>query len=189
MKHLYIYPFASLTETTLSSFLNMDSSQTFHSQLRELLVNIFLATELVCIYVFFIRLFKSSIIKKVLYATMFAYLAVSIFLILIQGSFIISASYMFVPQAILILIPGFLYLFGLLNYPAQCELKNEPAFWIVTGLILYFGGTLPLFLLNMQFNFSNLLDRTVYTINFYCYGILFLLFIKAYLCKKKEIRS
>jgi hypothetical protein len=187
LKYLFIYPFASLTETVASSFLDSDLTQTLNYRIRELLVNIFLVIELISIYVFFIRLYASPKIKRILSYTMIAYLSITVLLVIIEKDFALSASHVFVPQAIIILAPSFMYLYRLFSFPADRELKNDPAFWVVTGLILYFGGTLPLFLLNMQFDFYNELDRSVYTINFYCYGILFLFIIKAFLCKKREI--
>jgi hypothetical protein len=186
MKYFYLYPLASLSETIFSSLNYSDTTQKAENGVPEMLVNAFLLAEFLCIYIFFIRLFNSQKIKKVLYIVIVIYSFLTITLWMFKNKFSTWPSHLFVPQAIIILIPGLYYLFELLNNPSPFELKNEPAFWIVVGLILYFGGTLPLFLLNQHINFSNTLHRGVYTINFLSYGVLFLLMIKAYLCKKKK---
>jgi hypothetical protein len=188
MEYLYFYPLASFVETVFSSIIYSDTIHSATKGIPEVEVNVFLLVEFFCIYIFFLRLFKSKKIRKTLYVFAAIYLSVIVALWTFKNNLATSPNYLFVPQAIIILIPGFYYLIGLLNNPSRFELKNEPAFWIVIGLILYFGGTLPLFLLTRLINFSNTLDRSVYTINFLCYGILFLLMIKAYLCKKKKIQ-
>jgi hypothetical protein len=92
----------------------------------------------------------------------------------------------FVPQAFCILLPGFYYFFEIAKATSSVELKSEPKFWIMLGIMLYFGCTLPLFLLNNLLDFSNVFERNVFAINSICYGLLYLLMIKAFLCKKRK---
>jgi hypothetical protein len=95
----------------------------------------------------------------------------------------------FLVQSIVILIPSLYYFFELFRYPETHDLMNEPAFWITTSFLFYFSGTIPLFWAqDYVFNEQGIIIQgEAYIINFICYGIMFLLITRAYLCNKKAM--
>lgn len=188
MKFLCFYPMASLLETIISSIIYSEFPRYSKLGVPQMLVNIFLLIEFISIYIFFFEVFYSKKIKNLLYVIVCIYISITLGFWIFNNSLYKTPNHLFVPQAIFILMPGLYYLLNLLTNPSRIEPIHEPDFWVVIGLVFYFGGTLPLFLLNQHIDFSNTLHRSVYAINFLSYGILFLLIIKAYLCKKRDIQ-
>ena len=149
--------------------------------------NIFLLLEFIIIYNYFLQILKNKKIKKTLYAISILYIFGIAFMWIYKKSFNKEADIFFIFQAICILYPALFYFFEFLRTPSKIELTREPSFWLTTGILLYFGCTLPLFLLKDIIDFSKDFERSIFSINFLCYGLLYLFIIKAYLCKKTEV--
>lgn len=186
LKFFIIYPAASLMETFSSPIINHESPRLKAMGVPEMSTNVFLLIEFIIIFHFFLQVFDKKKIRKWLYAVMIIYLPTMLGLWVGKKTFSRNPSILFVPQAICVLIPTLYYFVQLLKMPSKLDLKNEPAFWIATGILIYFGCTLPLFLLNGIIDFSVAFERSIFSINFLCYAILFMLTIKAYSCKKRE---
>lgn len=84
-----------------------------------------------------------------------------------------------------ILLPSCLFYFiELFLKQSNLSLKNEPAFWLSTGLLFFLGCTLPYSILENYLRTNNFtLLPTSYTIYYVFYILLFIMIIKAYLCK------
>lgn len=188
MKFLFVYPAASFVETFLAPTIYTNFSKLNDLGIPQMLINSFLLVEFLVIYHFYLQIFKKAKVRRLLYAVMLTYIPVMILVWLTHKSFNTEPEIFFVPQAICVLVPGFYYFVEIAIGPISFELKSDPIFWIMIGVMMYFGCTLPLFLLNSLLDFSNLLERKVYAINCLCYGLLYLLLIKAYLCKKKKVQ-
>jgi multisubunit Na+/H+ antiporter MnhG subunit len=94
----------------------------------------------------------------------------------------------YIIQAFCVLFPALLYFFELFKWPQTVNLWEAPSFWIATGIIVYFAGTLPLFVMQ-DFIFGKnkfIKEPTLYLINFIAYSIMFLFIAKAYLCPKRD---
>jgi hypothetical protein len=78
-----------------------------------------------------------------------------------------------------------LYVIDLFHQPPTRNLQTEPAFWAVSGMLLLFSVTTPLFLLinTMEYFFAN---TTVYLINYILYCILYLTYLKAIQCSPAQ---
>jgi hypothetical protein len=185
---LYIYPAASLGETIFSTVIVVEIPQLKENGIPTLLVHIFLLIEFIIIYHFYLQVFKQSTIRKILYSIAIFYFSLIICIWLTKKNFVESPEILFVPQAICILFPALYYLIGFLKNPSTIELKDNPRFWVFIGLMLYFGCTLPFFLLFRILDHSRTIEQRMFAINYIFYGIMFLLIIKAYLCKKIEAR-
>lgn len=186
LKLLYLYPAASLIETIVTPMIKAKYPNLEAIGIPEMLVNIFLVLEFFIIYNFFFRVFESYKIRRMLYLSILIYSPLVISVWYFKRSFNTQPHLLFIPQAIFILVPTFYYFFHLLKKPGILDLKHEPSFWIATGLMLYFGCTLPLFLSTGILDYSNSFQHSTFTINYICYGLLFLLLVKAYLCKMRK---
>ncbi len=98
-----------------------------------------------------------------------------------------TISWAFVFESLCLIIPCLLYFFELFTLP-KIILQQHPSFWIVTGILFYASCSIPIFLLNDYIN-KNIPEcyNIIFSLNYILYSILFLLFIKGYICRKKVI--
>ena len=90
----------------------------------------------------------------------------------------------FILQAILLLFLCVLYFLKIFNSKPTLDLINEPSFWIITGLTCCLLCTFPLtLLLNNIFQKNYLLYSHLFSIFYFFYVILFIMIIRASLCK------
>jgi hypothetical protein len=188
MRFMVYYSAASFIETFSSPIIVYESPRLMEIGIPNMTVNIFLLLEFIIIYNYFLQILKNKRIKKTLYAISTLYISGTAFMWIYKESFNKEPDVFFVFQDICILYPALFYFFEFLKTPSKIELTHEPTFWLTTGILLYFGCTLPLFLLNDFIEFSKNFERRIFSINFLCYGLLYLFIIKAYLCKKTEIQ-
>lgn len=186
MRYIIYYPAASVIETITSPIIDYESPKLRDMGVADMSTNIFLLIEFVIIYHYFYQILKSKSKKKTLWIISILYILGIAFFWICKKTFDSNPDILFVPQAICVLYPTFCYFFESLENSSRVELLSEPSFWIITGIMLYFGCTLPLFLLNDFIDFSKEFERSIFSINFLCYAFLFILITKAYLCKKKE---
>lgn len=91
-------------------------------------------------------------------------------------------------ESILLIIPCLVFFRELFIRPEPVDLLQEPSFWMVTGILFYFGSIFPYFL-SMQYLETHgmiTISRTLYTINNFSLAITHLLFIKGYTCRTRK---
>lgn len=95
-----------------------------------------------------------------------------------------TQSIVYTVEGIILLILCLFYFYELFKKLAVVNLKNEPVFWVSTGLLFFVACTLPYSLL------ENYMDRyypnfsfMLYSLFYLFYTILFIMIIRAYLCK------
>jgi hypothetical protein len=100
-----------------------------------------------------------------------------------------AAFYHFLPQFVVIeslciIIPSLLFLFDLFDTSKILILKHHPPFWVAAGVLFYNSCSIPLFLLFPYFETKMpMYFNAAMALNYILYSFLFLLFIRAYLCK------
>lgn len=186
MRFVVYYPLASLIETISSPIINIEFPKLRAIGVADMSANIFLLIEFVIIYHYFVLILTNKKVKRSLYFIALIYLPIMVAMWVCKKTFNSDPEILFVPQAICVLYPTFCYFIESLKTPSKLELRREPSFWMTTGIMIYFGCTLPLFLLNDIIDFHRGFERSIYSINFLCYALLFILITNAYLCKKKE---
>jgi hypothetical protein len=186
LRIFYFYPLSSLFQMIFTYIIiNCEVGVKTQNRVIAGSESIFLIAEFFLIYNFFQNALKSELIKKLLYIIQVIYtLAVSLHWY-IANSFFGPHDTLYILQAFCILIPVLFYFYELFKWPTINNLWGLASFWISTGIVIYFACTLPLFLMQ-SFIGKAIKVIHLYLINFIAYGIMFLLFIKAYLCPKSD---
>ena len=189
LRKFYFYPLLSLAQITVFYFIEIFKVRLqTKNNVIVFTANLFLLAEFFLIYSFFLNTLKTKAIKILLHAIQVIYSLAVAFIWLISSSIFKFSGELLIIQSFCILIPVLIYFYELFKWPTVNNLLTLPSFWISTGIVVYFACTLPLFLMkDFVFNKSGYLKEVdLYLINFVAYGIMFLLFIKAYLCPKRD---
>lgn len=189
LKIFYLYPLASLLQIIIAVFFPLfDISVKEYNHTTNIAANIFMTIEFLLIYNFFRKVLQSKTIQLIMNVMTAAYLLIILVNWIIFKYFFYFPGYIFTLQAIFLLIPGLYYFFELFKYPVFPDLLKEFSFWVSLGIVFYFSCTLPIFLLkDWAYRKTGVINETsVYSINFICYGFLFLFIAKAYLCPKRD---
>jgi len=189
LRSLYFYPLASFIQS-ISYYVIIAFSITsrIRNDVMYITCNLFLIIELYLIYHFFLKALASRPAKKLLYSIEVIYIVLICLYWAIYSTFLSIPTTLYIIQAFCILIPALLYFLELFKWPQAGSLLKIPSFWIATGVIVYFAGTLPLFVMR-DFIFGRnrfIKEPTIYLINFIAYSIMFLFIAKAYLCPKRD---
>jgi len=87
----------------------------------------------------------------------------------------------FVFEDIFLVLPSLLYFYELFVNVRPEPLKNQPSFWVITGILFLNACSIPMLLtLGLPGNYSAL----AFCLNFILYSIFFILLIRAYFCTR-----
>ena len=150
-------------------------------------VSIFLLIE---ITIFFIYLYNNISNKKMKNITIILLSFFFIFSYLAIGNstfYYMSISWADALESLCLIIPCLFYFFELFKFP-EIAFKKKESFWVITGILFYMSASIPIFLLSdyIKKNIPAYFD-IIFSLNYILYSILFLLFIKAYLCRRRAI--
>jgi hypothetical protein len=85
----------------------------------------------------------------------------------------------FIFEAIFLVLPCLLYFYELFVNVRPVPLKNQPSFWIITGILFLNACSVPMLLtLGLLGKYSH----AAFFLNFILYSIFFILIIRVYLC-------
>jgi len=187
LKFFYIYPLASLMQIAIAVFLPFFIRVKTYNHVNIAAANIFLVIELILIFDYFKKILQSKNIQFIIHIITAIYFLVIFIEWFVLGNFNKFPVHLFTLQAICILVPGFYYLFDIFKGHTIPNLLKEFSFWVSIGTVFYFSCTIPLFLLKDFAYKANggIIETNVYSINFICYGVMFLFIAKAYVCPKK----
>jgi hypothetical protein len=186
LKIIRIYIFFSLLFDFISFFLDFFAiPRNVGARIENISLNIFLLTEFSLLNYFLLNNISGK--GKKITVTVICF----IFLIYFSSYWLNSkvALYHFVPQiavieSICLIIPSLLFFFDLFDYSKNLKLNNYAPFWIATGVLFYNSCSIPLFLLFPYFQTTMpIYLNTAFALNYILYTFLFILFIRAFLCK------
>jgi hypothetical protein len=100
-----------------------------------------------------------------------------------------SDQYYIIPEALFLVIPCLIYFYELFLTKNLRPLTDQPAFWVVTGVLFLNACDIPLLITvrilaerRYYFRDARSLFNDVYSLNYVLYSILFALLIRAFLC-------
>jgi hypothetical protein len=190
MKYFYVYPLSSCLQLIVADLKIVYgySTEWFPKSIDEISLELFLIVEFVTLFFFY---------KKVISRKLFSQIGTPL-LILYSICFVVSrlktSSWLQTPfelyyiQSASILLLAIIYLIDFFISPPKPSLPIEPSFIITIGTLIYFLGTLPIYIAK-DFVFDPLggiTEASLFSINLICYSIFFLLITGAYLCKAPE---
>jgi hypothetical protein len=140
-----------------------------------------------CFYLYVISLIVSvKQMKKAIIITMILYglIAITNIIFIQKLETFHTVTYAF--GCLLIVAACIYYFFELFKIPRSVDLKNNPAFWICSGLLFFYCCGFPLFgLTNFLSGISKLIIRNFYSIIVILNIFLYSLFTIAFLCRLK----
>lgn len=149
----------------------------------------FTLLELLIFSNFYTQIIKSPIIRKSILTINILFLPFFVYMALTDKDFYWSVSentqtIVYSVEGVILLYFSCAYFFDLFNKVPVLILKEDPAFWISTGLLFFSACTLPYSLLeNYILKYHHIYANMSYSIFYIFYILLFLMIIRAYLCK------
>jgi hypothetical protein len=187
LKSIFIYIRLSLLVDLFTIYLYFFSTPSFlATKLANLSYTIFLLGEY-GIFLSFIIKNLSGAVRKFLSKSILIlfYIVVIILPLFLNSKEQLNVVYSSLDSISLIIVSLF-YFYELINHSSFIQIESIPAFWIITAIFLYASCSLPIYIFQF-FIFRKMPEyyEGVFSINFLLYCVLYILFIKAYLCKKK----
>ena len=184
LRFMFLYPLASFLQTSVTYFLDfilkVDTSFSTHFS-----IIIFLLVEFFSLYIYYYKIIKNSSFRKILITVFIIYLSLFIFKWGENGFKLFMPAIFYFIQSIMVLSLAIIYLFFLFIDKPKSNLLNEPSFWITIGALLYFLCTVPIYIAAKYVLGTDgfAMDKGLFSINYICYSLFFILLIRAYLCK------
>jgi len=192
MKWFFIYPLFSLINS-VTFFLHYLFKIGFDdfAPVNNLFMNFFLLIEFLSIFIFIYKTISNVSLRKKLQIILLGYAIATLSNWLYFSSPILYPNNFVFVQSIFVVSLGVLSLINFFKGSLKLNLLNEPALWVTTGTFLYFLCTIPLyaagkFILDDE---GFIQEPSLYSINYLCYSILFILIIRAFLCNPAEKSS
>jgi hypothetical protein len=152
------------------------------------LVNIYSILEISILYYFLFKRIKKPNFQLSMKILLVSYLAICIIL----WSYKVKGVYSFTPnlfgfQGIFIIVPCLFYIYEILKSDFLIDLKNNGNFIVTCGILFNFGITTPSYFswYNLYYISPEFIKINIVT-NYIFYTILFISFMKAYLCTAPE---
>ena len=188
---MQLYIFISLINGASLTTMNHYINNALYTKIASAEINLFSFLELT---IFYYYLYKIILINHYRIIMIVIYMSFTL-VCLYMWTAIPNGFYAYLPtlyglEDLLIIIPGLFYVYESLNSDLEIDFRKNPHFIIVCGILFYFGITIPIFLLNGILNVIAPSFASFYNgINEFLLSILFISFIKAYLCPLPERKS
>lgn len=141
---------------------------------------------------FYFQLIENIIVRKVIITLNLFFIIFFIYMAVTDKNFYqfiseTTQSKVYTVESIILLFVSSFYFIELFKKLPFITLKNQPVFWVSTGVFFFMVCTLPYSLLEnyIRKNYPSAL-MTSYTIFHVFYTLLFLMIIRAYLCKPEK---
>jgi hypothetical protein len=173
---LFIDALSSITDlffSTKKRWLDMDC----------LAFNLFSILEIYIIFIFTIRKINKESTRNIQKILSTSYISFcTIIWIVFPKAIISNIPYLFGIEGIVISTICLLYFYDLMQSPPTENIWRRPDFWVTSGILFYFSTTCPFYLALKGLMHAPLVNIAFTSLNYCLYTILFISFIKAYLC-------
>lgn len=189
LKYIPLYTI-TLFLVCLSSDLHSASHIITFLRLTHYLDYFFTLLELIIFSHFYYYLINNRIIKKTIIPVNLAFFVFYVYMLVQDESFYKAVSektqtIVYTIEGLILLLVCLTYFIELFKKPAYLNLKNDPAFWVSTGLLFFLTCTLPFSVLENYITNSELISW-LYPIFYIFYILLFSMIIRAYLCTREK---
>ena len=175
--YLYLYPLSSFFNSVFNYYILYFSTISKSNDLEFYLVLSNLLFSIIEFYIlsFFLQHFTKNIILKKLILLLQIIYIINIFFLNLTLSHEIIVQISYILNSIYITAIGILCLIGMFKFYQDENLIKLKIFWILSGVFIYFIGTIPIFLFSKLIFHDNyyISEEKVYSINYIAYIILF----------------
>ena len=185
LEYFHLYPLCGLLQAFIAIFSMIFLQRSIGKKIEELSVNLFSISEAALFLYFSIKITQIKRLRKLLEVLFFVFTLYSIYSWSFTDSLFHNASKLIGAEALLALIAIYCYFFQLFTQPVVEKIIDKPAFWINLGFLFLFSCTLPLTALDFIQRVASP-NFYLYYLNFLAYSVLYLIVIKAYLCKEQN---
>lgn len=145
--------------------------------------NIYSILEIYLIYLFISRTITRKGIRITMKILFGNYVSFCVLIwIYFPSALISNTPHLFALEGIVITTLCLLYFYELMHSLPKEEIWKKSDFWVISGILFYFSTSCPFFMLLKGLHYTPLINLLFTCINYCLYTILFLAFIKAYLC-------
>ena len=161
LKILFLY----LISSTIDEVLGNVWAKVLHLP-NHFIINTFATLECILISLIFYEIFIAKDLKRIVLVSIGIYVLICIYVFTILDNFYRFSSIINTVSCLLIIVWVFTYFYQLLQIPQLIKLYALPMFWISVGCLLYFSGTLFIFLYSEKILFQKepILYKQLWTI-------------------------
>jgi hypothetical protein len=145
--------------------------------------NAFLLFEFIVCNLFILRYIGSPLRRRIIRINGLLFFGLLIFGVAMTYPHFMMAYYI-VLDSIFLVLPCLIYFYGLFSTANLWPLTDQPAFWVVTGILFLHACDIPL---QMTIYFLGSHQETAYTLNYILFSVFFILLIRAYLCTPEKL--
>lgn len=197
LQYISLYVISLLLVCIFNALYVISYTNRYHADLFSVFADysdyFFTLVELIIFSHFYYNLIHSTIFKKIILLLNLMFLPFFVYMLAEDKEFYAAISektqnIVYTVEGVVLLPICLSYFMELFRRPASLNLKNDPSFWISTGLLFFLACTLPFSVLenHVRKNYSQLM-YWMYPIFYIFYILLFLMIIRAYLCKPEKI--
>jgi hypothetical protein len=181
---IQLYIIVSLIVNAILKFIEISSTFKQNEKVESALINIYSILEITILYYFFLKRIRriGFRISLIMFYLFYLFTCITLWTIRSEGIFLYAPN-LFGIEGLLLTIPCFFYIFEIVKSDKYVDLKFSANFIVTCGILFYFGITIPAY-----FSWYNLycmdprFDKIVIISNYIFYTLLFISFMKAYLC-------
>lgn len=152
-----------------------------------IIYHIFNPVEFILYSLLFSKILKSAGIKRLIYSILAIYLALAFLLSIFVQKVDVNNSYAIIIESICIIIYALMYLRQLNIYEVDHKAENNPYFWVILGILLYFTGSLFVEgYLNLLISIGNDVAKKYYKFSFIFKYLMCMMFLTGVLIKKNQ---
>ncbi len=137
----------------------------------------FLLLDFVVCNLFILRYIASKLRRRIIRISSLLFFGVLI--VEITATHPKSEAIFFMTDCVFLVLPCLFYFYELFSKVNLRPLKDQPPFWVITGILFLHACDIPLFL---TVPFLENYQGAAYTLNYILFSIFFVLLIRAYLC-------
>lgn len=190
-KYLNLLPAYALTSATqiIITFICLIYKIPTFRQINNYSIILFMMVEFIIFYNLLLQVIERKYLKKSMSLMQFIFVLLSLAVALTMKSTGSIPQIYYITDSIFLIVPCLFYFYEIFKAPPSFRLSTQPAFWIVIGFSFMIICSLPLNLLE-GFFISNMKDiyEQINTLNYVFYSLVFVLILKAFLCKPTIIR-
>jgi len=176
------YILSSLTEDAAGTYHYLAGvDKVIPAMIGGVVTNLFMLAEYI-IFTYFMLTYISSVKRKwIIRISSLLFFAIMAFLWIKFPKTIYME--FFSLESLFLVLPCLFYFYELFMKVQAEPLGSQPAFWIVTGILFLNACSIPL---SLTIGMMGKYDDAAYSLNYILYILLFILIIRAYLCKPES---